>query len=159
MLKCKMITKSKFETKYLKKKVCKTWNSCIKAKQKTKTNKQQQPLLQHFQRNLFNYYVPTITADIFANICGETPCKHYLVRHKHPNIEIANMATCPQSFKPLSVAWFCLLYNNTCEELVFKFLISILRGICWSHRYIRIMGELITRLFFLQCTFGSRGKR
>lgn len=68
------------------------------------------------------------------------------------------MATCPQSFKPLSVAWFCLLYNNTCEELVFKFLISILRGICWSHRYIRIMGELITRLFFLQCTFGSRGK-
>lgn len=66
-----MITKSKFETKYLKKKVSKTLNSCIKAKQKTKTNKQQQPLLQHFQRNLFNHYVPTITADIFANICGK----------------------------------------------------------------------------------------
>lgn len=42
-----------------------------KSKTKTKTNKQQQPLLQHFQRNLFNYYVPTITADIFANICGK----------------------------------------------------------------------------------------
>lgn len=44
-----------------------------KSKKQTnkKTNKQQQPLLQHFQRNLFNYYVPTITADIFANICGK----------------------------------------------------------------------------------------
>lgn len=159
MLKCKMITKNKFETKYLKKKVSKTWNSCIKAKQKTKTNKQQQPLLHHFQRNLFKLLRTYYNSGYICEHLWETPCKHYLVRHKHPNIEIANMATCPQSFKPLSVAWFCLLYNNTCEELVFKFLISILRGICWSHRYIRIMGELITRLFFLQCTFGSRGKR
>lgn len=34
-----MITKNKFETKYLKIKVSKTWNSCIKAKTKNK-NKQ-----------------------------------------------------------------------------------------------------------------------